>query len=202
MNIIIGKPFGADAYYYVWKKIKWIKSSKKLSYGIKHTELDFVNFSEETLGNSLGVAAGIALGNYKKTWVNLSDAALQMGPTLEAIQFIGYKQLPIIVTIDYNSMQLTGNLRTKKQSIKKLFESFDWNVFEIKDKTEYYKFNNIFRLNGPTVILVYTKKGDGVKEMEDNPIEWHYKTLKDIREITISPELKDLGFFTSLGYVE
>jgi deoxyxylulose-5-phosphate synthase len=202
MNIIIGKPFGADAYYYTWKKNNWIKPEDKYSYGIKHNELSFVNFSEETLGNALGVAAGIALTSSKISWVNISDAALQMGPTLEAIRFIGQKNLNIKLTIDYNNMKLTSSLKLKTHGLKHMFEDTKWHIVEITSKSKYHLLKQAFNLPGPVCIIIHTKKGDGVKEMEEDPIGWHYKELKDLNEITISEELKDLGFFTSLGYVE
>ena len=201
-NIIIGKPFGSDAYYYVWKKLGLLQKNKQYSYGIKHEELPFVNFSEETLGNALGVASGIALGNNKLTWVNLSDASLQMGPTLEAIQFIGFNNQNIKITIDFNNWQLTGKLRTCLKNIENTFKANNWQVFIIKNKREYFKLKRMFDHPGPVCIIICTKKGDGVKEMENNPTLWHYKNLKDLNEITISKELTNLGFFTSLGYVE
>jgi transketolase N-terminal domain/subunit len=201
-NIVIGKPFGADAYYYIWKKLGWIEKDKKYSYGIKHEELPFVNYSEETLGNALGVAAGIALSSNKRTWCNISDGTLQMGPTLEAIQFIGHHNLNIILTIDYNRIQLTGNtldiMGITQTQIMDLFQNAGWLVFYIIDinpdalKQTIEKFTN-----RPIVFIFETIKGKGVREMEQDPVGWHYKNLKDLNEITISKELKDLGFFTS-----
>ena len=202
MNIVIGKPFGADAYYYIWKKLGWLDPNKQYSYGVKHEEIPFVNFSEETLGNALGVAAGIALGSDKTTWVNLSDAALMMGPTYEAIQFIGKHKLNIKITVDLNQMKLTGPLGFKTSAIRDLFSQCGWFCDEFYHKGAFYNFEGAFQLPGPVCILVHTKKGDGVKEMEEDPIGWHYRNLKDTNEITISRELKELGFFTSLGYVE
>ena len=110
-NIIIGKPFGAQTYYLVWKHLGWLKDIQNLHMGVKHDEVDFVLYSEETIGNALGVAAGVALVSDKKTYVNLSDAALQMGNTLEAIQFIGQHKLDVLVTVDYNGSQVTGNTK-------------------------------------------------------------------------------------------
>ena len=106
--IIIGKPFGSQAYYLTWKELGWLDNIDDLHPIVKHDEIDFVYYSEETIGNSLGVAAGVSLATDKKIYVNISDACLQMGPTLEAIQFIGKNGGNILVTVDYNNSQVTG----------------------------------------------------------------------------------------------
>jgi transketolase N-terminal domain/subunit len=213
-NIVIGKPFGAEAYYYTWEKNGWldttIKPISEYSYGIKHKELPFVNFSEETLGNALGVAAGISLVSDKPTWVNISDAALQMGPTYEAIQFIGQNQLQMVVTIDFNKMQLTGPLADNKlhSSYIQLFEINDWEVWDIyinpkinlvrSFDEQFKKVSNCQELKvKPVVIFIHTIKGDGVLEMEIDSVKWHYKNLESLKHLnglTISDKLKKMKF--------
>jgi len=109
-HIVIGKPFGAQAYYLVWRNMGYLDNIELLSSGVKHDEIDFVDYSEETMGNALGVGAGIGMASDKMVWINISDASLQMGNTLEAIQYIGHNQLNnIALTIDYNGSQVTGN---------------------------------------------------------------------------------------------
>lgn len=189
-NISIGKPFGSQAYYCIWEKMGLVK--QPLSYGIKHEEIDFVNFSEETLGNALGVASGLAF-NGKKTWCNISDGALQMGPTLEAIQFIGKHKQNILLTVDFNGMQLTGStnniLGINEQIVESMFKIYGWNTKIISSNISVNKLNviidNYLHSKLPTVLIFKTVKGQGVKEMEEDPIGWHYKELKDINEITI-----------------
>ncbi len=188
-NIVIGKPFGAQAYYIIWD---WFYNIPKhgLSYGVKTKEIDFVDYGEETLGNALGVASGIAY-NGKRTWCNISDAALQMGPTLEAIQFIGFNKQDIVCTVDFNNHQLTGSMSSVLGlSISTIFDYFSnsgWMVFEIEsDEFDGGIVKKILNnKTGPIVFLIKTKKGDGVIEMENDPIGWHYKELKDMHEITI-----------------
>jgi len=183
-NIVIGKPFGAQAYYLIWEKLRLRDKDKEIQYGVKHNDYDFINFSEETLGNALGVAGGIALADNKITYCNISDGALQMGPTLEAIQFIGENKLPIILTIDINNYQLTRKISNRINYYKNIF--YKWDVVHIKFGESLNIFNDYINTCKPVVFLIETKKGCGVKEMEDNPIEWHYKKLKDINDVTIS----------------
>jgi len=189
-NIVIGKPFGAQSYYVIWHYF-YMLDKTNLGYGVKHSEIDFVDYGEETLGNALGIASGICY-NGKRTWCNISDGALQMGPTLEAIQFIGHNKQDIVLTVDYNRTQLTGNTTSiMGMTINGVYEMFynaGWKVYIIES-------NNFLKgpakalieqLKGPIVFLIETTKGDGVVEMENDPVTWHYKQLKDINEITLS----------------
>jgi len=200
INISIGKPFGSQAYYCIWEKLGLIKDDQKLSYGLKHKELNFVNFSEETLGNALGVASGLSLAEPDKlTYCNISDGALQMGPTLEAIQFIGHHKQNILLTVDFNGMQLTDSLMNTSGinsfRIEGMFGLHGWKVhlYDTRVLNDYgmnLVIDNVLKeqkeTKKPTVIIFKTSKGQGVKEMEKDPVLWHYKELKNINEITVN----------------
>jgi transketolase N-terminal domain/subunit len=196
-NIVIGKPFGAQAYYLIWKELGLIKKNNiKLSYGVNHNELDFVNYSEDTLGNALGIAAGISIADpLNRTYVNLSDGALQMGSTLEAIQFIGKHKLNMIINIDFNGMQLTDSTQNTMGintfNIEAIFNVYnihtffydtrvlnDYGMNLVIDQVLEYQSKN----KGPVVIIFKTTKGQGVLEMEKDPVTWHYKKLEDIND--------------------
>lgn len=190
-NISIGKPFGSQAYYTIWESMGLCK--QPLSYGVKHEELNFVNFSEETLGNALGVASGLAF-NGKKTYCNISDGALQMGPTLEAIQYIGSHKQNVFCTVDFNGMQLTDSLQNTMKinmfNIEVMFKMHGWKVKMCDTRCINELGINMFidealKHNEPYCLIFKTSKGQGVKEMEDEPVLWHYKELKDINDITI-----------------
>jgi len=173
----------------------YIKKDQELSYGVSQHDLSFIEYGEETLGNALGIAAGISLATNELTWCNLSDGALQMGPTLEAVQFISSQKLPVLLTIDCNEYQLTGstkeilNLGTDK--LYGLFSEFGWDVYELdltpNTQTNISEFlNNIVKdfkneFQKPVVILCRTIKGAGIEEMEKDPVQWHYKSLKDLK---------------------
>jgi transketolase len=183
-KIILGKPFGSQAYYLVWKECEYLKDIENLSMGVKHNEIPFVDFSEETMGNALGVASGIAIAKSDTTvYVNLSDASLQMGSTLEAIAYIGTNQLKnIVVTVDYNQMQVTGKTHDIIciKPIINLFRNYDWRVIEVDghDKNKLrLAFDSIHTRNKPTVYFCHTIKGRGVDYMEADPVSWHYKLL-------------------------
>jgi len=188
-NIVIGKPFGSQAYYVLWQHYLNLGISH-VSYGLKHEEVSFVDYSEETLGNALGVASGISY-NGKRTWCNISDGALQMGPTLESIQYIGHYKQNIVLTIDYNRTQLTGNttdiLGMTINGVYDLFYNAGWTTYIIntKDFNKKYIKKVLDKFNGPIVFLIETIKGDGVIEMMKDPVKYHYKKLNSLDEVTL-----------------
>lgn len=197
-NIVLGKPYGSLAYLYIWKKFN-LKPTNVIT-----NNIDFINYFDPTAGNSLGFASGLELGNKKQTWVNISDAQLSNGNIYEAVRFIGIHRQNIKLTIDYNNVKLISNLLQSKESIKQLFISNGWSFLEIKNKEDFFMLGNMFNLNGPFVALIHTKKGFGIKEMEENPVLYHYKKLKlkDLNAFTISQELEEDGLFDSCGYVQ
>ncbi|OFZ38609.1 MAG: hypothetical protein A2504_06950 [Bdellovibrionales bacterium RIFOXYD12_FULL_39_22] len=188
--ICIGKPFGAQAYYLVWERLKLIANIEKLSSGVKHDEVPFVAFSEETMGNALGVASGIALTTTKNVWVNISDASLQMGNTLEAIGFIGHHQLKnIFLTVDYNNSQVTGKTSEILDvgPVTQLLINYSWDFHFVDgyDHKQIITVMNKLKRCRPTAVFFKTIKGFGVPEMELNPKKWHYRKLNE----------KDLALF-------
>ena len=200
-HIVIGKQFGAQAYYTIWEEMGYIDDIGKLSYLIDYKELDFVSYSEDTLGNSLGIAYGLALCQYQPIWCNISDGPLSMGPTLEAIintqHFAGKWKAPILLTIDVNQQTLLSKTPYNVQSMIKLFDSNGWITYSV-DMTNLinkntYLLNNIVDnvkkgIGAPlTVVFIKTQKGYGVKEMIDKSITNHYKVYDEdeIKKLTI-----------------
>lgn len=187
-KIIIGKPFGAQAYYLVWEERGLLNDIETLSVGVKHDEIPFVTYSEETMGNALGVAIGIAMTTDKRVWVNISDAALQMGNTLEAIQFIGHNRIKnIFLTIDYNGSQVTGSTNEilKTKPVIQLFKEYGWFVQEV-DGHDKVLLNNAFKdlVNTvPNAVFCHTKKGYGIPSIESDIKKWHYKKIETLTEL-------------------
>lgn len=184
--IILGKPFGAQAYYIVWKELGWLDDIDSLSMGVKHDEIPFVDYSEETIGNALGVAIGMAIAHpKKKVYVNISDATLQMGNALEAIQFIGRHKLNnILVTVDWNNSQVTGKVDDiiPIDPVINLAKECGWRALT-RDGTNLIQMSREFAMlretADPTIIFYETVKGQGVSYMEKDPVGWHYRKLTE-----------------------
>lgn len=187
--IVLGKPFGAQAYYLIWKRFGYLDNIEELSVGVKHDEIEFVDYSEETIGNALGVAIGLALANpEKRVWVNITDATLQMGNTLEAIQFIGQhkeKFKNLLLTVDNNNSQVTGTTDDiiDIDGTHDFFTNYGWEGVSVaeanNDDTLDFTMGAIKDdyMDDLLVIFFDTVKGAGVPYMEANPQEWHYKKL-------------------------
>lgn len=114
---LIGKPYGCHPMLKVWLKDESLKEYHTLieNYtrpGIEHEELPFIDYADFTLGNSLGIAEGIAICNPEsKIFVIISDAQMNMGVVQEAISSIGSKCLKnILLVVDYNFAGSRGDL--------------------------------------------------------------------------------------------
>lgn len=201
-NIILGKPFGAQAYYAIWKKLGYVSDSdiKNFSAGVKCKECKFVTFSEETIGNALGVAIGVALADPENiTYCNLSDASLQMGATQEALLFLFQhsKELGnLVITIDYNNSQVLGkcsDIVNVKPVLKMISDSsypnpgckdfdyidntntlnFDILNYEILSEQKFTKY--------PKIFIMHTLKGKSISDTQKP--EWHYRKISSLDEL-------------------
>lgn len=223
-NIVIGKPFGALAYYEAWKELKWIRKDMDTSeYPIvlkdKHEPnklgFPFVDFSAETMGNSLGVACGYSIDSHDLTWVNTSDAALQMGSELEAILHISQmskKGCNMLITIDNNNSQVCGKtedvnsiapvIAMLKASNIEVYEVADAslinNDFSYQNKTLKYMIERAKLKDSPAVCIIFnTLKGYPVKTFTQDPAKHHYSKMDEEMYNTISEELKE--YFGVIG---
>ncbi len=190
-HIVIGKPFGAQAYYLVWKDLNYLGEISDLSIGVKHDEIFFVDYGEETMGNALGVATGIAIANPdKRVWVNITDACLQMGNVLEALQFIGHNRIKnIFVTVDFNNSQVTGKTSDvlDVNPIVQLCRLYGWWVQEVDghNRASINQSCNNLVDSLPNVIFFKTRKGYGVQSMEQDLKKWHYKKIETFDELQL-----------------
>jgi len=194
-KLVIGKPYGSQAYYSLFKRLGLIKgdivrdfgrSEKNLSYGITH-EHPLISFADDTLGNALSVACGIAMASrHKRVYVNLSDAVMQAGTIWEAVMLAkSYLIGNLFLLIDNNNLQCLGNTSSivSIEPICARLESFGWNVCRISEGNKIrsisYNLSKVLKKqpsNKPTAIIFDTVKGSGVSFMEDKR-EWHYRTL-------------------------
>lgn len=172
-NIVLSKSYGGFSFLDNYLKKTKEKYVKKIV--IDNFDYKFIDFSNDVLGDALGVASGICLANNKLTWVNSGDACLQMGSMLEAIEFIGEHNLNIKLTVDFNSYQLTSKIKRSIEDYDALFKNFGWNAFIIKNNDFNILKENFRKENKPTVFLIETNKKIG----NCDPIDEHYKIKED-----------------------
>lgn len=187
-RMLLGKPFGSQAYYLIWKNNEYLPGIdiSKLSVGVKHDEIDFIDYGEETMGNALGVAIGFAISHpEQKVWVNITDATLQMGSTLEALQYIGHNKLSnIILTIDNNNCQVTGNTKDvlSVEPVLNFIHDNKWDTIRCNGHDPNAIQDLFIQGDSPSPVayIFDTIKGYGVPYMESDPITWHYKTIDNV----------------------
>lgn len=185
---VFGKPFGAQAYYAVWQRLFGIKPTV-YSEGINwDCAPDLVTFAEETIGNALGYAIGAAMGSPdKKVWCNISDGALQMGQTLEALLFLMQHshELPnLFVTIDNNHAQVLGgtsnivsvipilNMIYRETSLNSHFMNGHCQSDLDENFADFGKKNKL-----ASIYVCNTIKGYGIKDFKENPVKYHYAQI-------------------------
>ena len=194
-RILLGKPYGAQAYYSIFYRLgliefpfdKYCKDGLiEWSYIINQSH-PFIDFIDDTMGNALSVACGMAFAEKNKTvFVNISDGYLQEGTAWEGVAFAGFHKLNnLILAVDNNGMQATGFTKhiLSLEPIVDKFRSFGWEVSRIDGinqntlKTEIAEAMQNIRKE-PLVFIFDTIKGCGVSFMENNA-EWHYQVIDE-----------------------
>lgn len=166
----------------------------------KHA-LDVLECSSGSLGHGLGIATGMLYGlrldnSNARAAVLMSDGECNEGSVWEAAMFAAAKKLDkLLVLVDYNGLQAVGRSDELMgyTSLEEKFRAFGWGACTVKgdDLGEiigaFERFP--FREGRPSAIILRTKKGSGVRFMEDKPI-WHYRVPSDEDLLNA---LKELG---------
>lgn len=202
-QFVFGKPFGAQAYYALFAYFGWIDNDlskygsmdPKWRYIIQNSH-PLVTYIDESMGNCLSVACGIATAGIN-VFVNISDAAFQEGTIWESVQYAGAKQLSnIIISIDNNNMQALGRISDISDlgNLSSKLSEFGWESYEC-DGHDIYEIQKVCerirhsQKKKPIALVFHTSKGRGVSFMEGHS-EWHYGILDDITYEKAIQELK------------
>jgi transketolase len=163
-----------------------------------HLEIDAKNgiyCTTGSLGHGLPIATGIAFARKiqnisGKIYVMLSDGECQEGTTWESLLIATKHRLDnLTILIDYNKIQALTKLKDALplHNLYKKFQSFNLNCINVKNGHSFTSLISALKKKNkkhkPTVIIINTIKGKGVKEFENNPI-WHARKL-DKKEIEI-----------------
>lgn len=178
----------AQAGYFARKELLTLrKLGTRLQGHPHHLDLPGLETSSGSLGQGLGIAAGIALGAKmnKETYTTfccMGDGELQEGSIWEAAMFASHYKLDnLIGFVDRNYLQIDGNTEEVMglDPLPNKWKEFGWTVVEseghdvekvlaafnsAKDKSKKEK--------KPAIILFRTKMGKGVSFMEDD-FHWH-----------------------------
>lgn len=164
-----------------------------------------IEWNTGNLGQGLSAACGMAKALKlkkipAKVFCFMGDGEQQKGQVIEARRWaVKYGLNNLIVLIDYNKLQIGGNIKeVMPQNIKAEIEATEWNVLEIDghDYQQIFKALKTAILNetpnpsNPTAIIAHTVMGKGITFMENDP-KWHGMALP---EDLAKKALEELGF--------
>lgn len=143
-----------------------------------------VDMTSGLLGHGVAIGAGLALGArfHQKdyhTYVVLGDGECQAGIVWEgAMVAAKYRLANLAVIVDYNNVQLDGNVHDimPLENFPEKWRAFNWEVLEINGHNMRQILDALDTAgeihHRPTVIIAHTTKAKGVSFME-NRSHWH-----------------------------
>ena len=190
---ILSKGHGCSALYSILKKKKFIsqkdledknKEFAKLATHPDRIKVPGIETSTGSLGNGIGFALGVALGNKikkkkSKIVTIIGDGESNEGTVWECALLGSHRRLGNLCVILDNNKSCEPTLALPNAADK--WKSFGWDVYEVDghnvlEISKTFKKMN-FNLDGkPKVVIANTIKGKGVTFMENNP-EWHHKKV-------------------------
>lgn len=159
-----------------------------------HLEIDEkngINCTTGSLGHGLPISTGMAFSKklQKKggnIYVMISDGECQEGTTWESLLIATKHKLKNLkVIVDYNKIQALSKLddALPLENLKKKFQAFNCNTVEVKNghsfKNLIKAFNKKINNSLPTIFIIHTIKGKGIKSFENDPV-WHARKLQGL----------------------
>ena len=141
-----------------------------------------IDMTTGSLGQGFSCAVGVALGSKLEgdgatIYSIIGDGESQEGQIWEAAMFAAAKGLDNLIGItDYNKLQIDGPVAQVNDvaPLGDKWAAFGWNVIDVEDGNDVEQVSEAFthaRLNRgsgrPTMLILNTKKGCGVKWIED-----------------------------------
>jgi transketolase len=163
-------------------------------------DIPWVDVATGSLGQGLPIAVGVAIAAKKldqldyRTWVLCGDSEMAEGSMWEAFEEASFSGLDnLTAIIDVNRLGQSGETRHgwNLDAYRNRAEAFGWHAIEI-DGHDVEAIDAAFAeavatKGKPTVIIAKTKKGAGVKSVEDQ-LNAHGKAVPDYEDA-----IKELG---------
>jgi transketolase len=201
-HLIFSKGHASPLYYSVLKAVGAIDDEELLTFrklgsrleGHPTPRIPPTDVATGSLGQGLPIAVGVALTGARldrlpyRVWCLCGDSEMAEGSMWEAFQHAGWEGLDnLVAIIDVNRLGQTREtmLGWDVEGYVKRIEAFGWNVVAI-DGHDVEQIEQAYaeaeKTKGkPTAIVARTKKGKGVKAVEDQPGK-HGKPLDDPEE--------------------
>ena len=161
----------------------------KLSTHLEIDEANGIYCTTGSLGHGLPIATGMAFarrlsGRAGRIFVMLSDGECQEGTTWESLLIATRHGLSnLVVLVDYNKIQALSRLEDALplENLRKKFDAFNCFCVEVSDAHSFSELVQVLSdledVGKPTVVILNTVKGKGIREFEDDPA-WHARKLK------------------------
>jgi transketolase len=198
-HLIFSKGHASPLYYSVLKAVGAIDDAELLTFRKLHSRLEGhptprippTDVATGSLGQGLPIAVGIAIAGRDldrlpyRVWCLCGDSEMAEGSIWEAFQHAGWEGLDnLTAIIDVNRLGQTREtmLGWDVNGYVRRAEAFGWNAIAI-DGHDVVAIEDAYAeaeatKGKPTVIVARTKKGKGVKAVEDQPGK-HGKPLDD-----------------------
>jgi transketolase len=201
-HLIFSKGHASPLYYSVLKAVGSIDDAELLTFrklgsrleGHPTPRIPPTDVATGSLGQGLPIAVGVALTGAKldrlpyRVWCLCGDSEMAEGSMWEAFQHAGWEGLDnLVAIIDVNRLGQTREtmLGWDVEGYVRRIEAFGWHTISI-DGHDVEAIEQAYaeaeQTKGkPTAIVARTKKGKGVKAVEDQPGK-HGKPLDDAEE--------------------
>lgn len=170
--------------------------------GHPNNKLPGIEMNSGSLGHGLPVCVGMALAgkmNHKdyRVYTVMGDGELAEGSVWEgAMSASQYKLDNLCAIVDRNRLQISGTTEEvmHQDEVADRFQSFGWNVIDVKDGNNIEQLNAAFELaktvkDRPTLVVANTIKGYGSPVME-NKVSWHHHVPNEEEYIQIMKDLE------------
>lgn len=171
--------------------------------GHPNNKIPGIEMNSGALGHGLPICVGMALagkrdGKKYRVYTVMGDGELAEGSVWEAaMAAANYKLDNLCAVVDRNRLQISGNTEDVMalEDLISKFESFGWNVENVKDGNSLTELNEAFdkareTKGKPTVLIANTIKGMGSPVMEDKAA-WHHKVPNDTEYAQIIQDLEN-----------
>src|SRR5213082_418560 len=201
-HLIFSKGHASPLLYSMYKAAGAITDEELLTFrkfgsrleGHPTPKIPWVDVATGSLGQGLPISVGVALAGKKldrlpyRVWCLCGDSELAEGSMWEAFQHAGWEGLDnLVAIIDVNRLGQTREtmLGWDVNGYVERIEAFGWNAIAVDghdvEAIEAAYAEAEATKGKPTAIIARTKKGKGVKAVEDQPGK-HGKPLDDAEE--------------------
>ena len=163
-----------------------------------------IDMSTGSLGQGFSCAVGVALGakvtDGATVYALVGDGESQEGQIWEAAMFAGAKKLDnFIAFTDYNKLQIDGpnSWVNEVAPLDQKWAAFGWNVINVEDGNDVEQVSaavkaakSMLGKGKPTMVILNTLKGCGVKWIEDMGAGNHNTTLNEQQVIDAIAEIR------------